>query len=551
MAQNAPRLVSRAQLARYAGVSRAAVTNWRKRGPGFPDPADAERELFDLDQVTDWLSSRAVPANARQPHESAGTTYADRVRASAREEVPGHGSGRGTAAPERNTGAGTVEKSVRNALNRLRDDGFPTDGYRLLLDLVHMCVQRTEAWRELRAHVELRGGSGTLPQTVTASVSPVSHRVLGALDPERLGRTLTEIDLLSSGDEGRKNLVSAFDFLLSTWEEDRSAGIVRTPDSLVEAIVGLLVTDDTNSHIHDPFCRTGEFLVAADRHREAMSPFLLHRLSGAGGNTDQAHTARTNLAIHGAAAADLLDEAVEPGVPPAISQADLVITNPPFNQRTPAASARQSDRRFRYGHPPESNANFAWLQHAVAMLAPHGRAGVLMPTNAAFSEHQDERAIRSAMVEDGAVEGVVAFPGQLFPNTSIPVSLWLLRRPTGHCSEMLFIDAGDMGSMVSRTRRALLPQDIEDIHAVYWSWRRREPLAAMGRVAGIQEVRSRDYSLHPPSYVTASHVSEDTGDRAAERLDRLVRRLRDLEAQALAADGRARHLLQEVHRWIP
>ncbi|PDP85239.1 hypothetical protein CQJ94_23335 [Glycomyces fuscus] len=553
MSKDRPTLVSRAQLARYAGVSRPAVTNWRKRGPDFPEPADAERELFDLDQVTDWLSSRTVPSNARHPHEPAGTTYADRVRASAREEVSSHGSGRGTVRPDRNTDTGTVEKFVRRALNRLRDDGFSTDGYRVLLDLVYMRVQRTEAWRELRAHVELRDGSGALPQVVTASVSPGSLRVLKALGQERLGRTLTEIALLSSGDEGPKNLVIAFDLLLSTWEEDRRAGIVRTPGSLVEAIVGLLVTDDTNPHIHDPFCRTGEFLVAADRHRRAMSPLLLDRLSGAGGNTDQTHTARTNLDIHDVAA-DLLEEAVEPGVSPDLSPADLIITNPPFNQRAPAASARQSDRRFRYGHPPESNANFAWLQHVVAMLAPNGRAGVLMPTNAAFSEHQAERAIRSAMVEDGAVEGVVAFPGQLFPNTSIPVSLWLLRSPTGHCSEMLFIDASDVGSMVSRTRRALLSQDIEDIHAVYRSWRRRKPLgaeeSAMGRVAGIQEVRSRDYSLHPPSYVTAGHAFEDTGDRAAERFGHLVRRLTDLEAQALTTDDSARRLLQEVHRWI-
>ncbi|NKZ01090.1 N-6 DNA methylase [Nocardiopsis alborubida] len=571
MSKEGPTLVSRAQLARYAGVSRAAVTNWRKRGPDFPEPADAERELFDLDQVADWLSSRAVPVNARQPHEPTGTTYADRVRASIRAQ--GTGEPLPSSAPD--AGGEGFDKTVReverllwHALDGLRGYFPPSESCYLLLDLLYMHAEHTDAWRELLLHIESPSGPTDLPDDVTALLRPRLSLSLDALGKKDPYRALRNIALIGSGDDRTEKLVIAFDLLLSILEEDRSTGILRTPDSLVEAVVGLLVTDTAPSaHVHDPFCRTGEFLIAADKRLRNGSSATSHRLSGAGGHTDQTRTAGMNLRIHGVEA-DLLTEAVEPGLLPDLSPADLVITNPPFNARLPTVfgppgsppldwptPVRRDERCFPYGLPPESNANFAWLQHVVTMLAPNGRAGVLMPTNAAFSDHPDERRIRSAMVEDGAVEAVVAFPSQLFPTTGIPVSLWLLRSPAGRCSEMLFIDAGDLGSMASRTRRVLLPPDIDAVHAVYRSWKRGEALGnglpAPGRAVGIDEIRNRDHSLHPPSYVTAGHDPEGAGAQAAERFNQLTRRLSALEGQVPETDSRVRHLLKEVHRWIP
>jgi hypothetical protein len=49
-------LVSAAEIARIAGVTRAAVTNWRKRYPDFPKPVGGERNpLFALSAVRAWL----------------------------------------------------------------------------------------------------------------------------------------------------------------------------------------------------------------------------------------------------------------------------------------------------------------------------------------------------------------------------------------------------------------------------------------------------------------------------------------------------------------
>jgi len=50
------RLVSAAEVARLAGVTRAAVSNWRRRHADFPEPVGGGRNaLFSLDEVNDWL----------------------------------------------------------------------------------------------------------------------------------------------------------------------------------------------------------------------------------------------------------------------------------------------------------------------------------------------------------------------------------------------------------------------------------------------------------------------------------------------------------------
>ena len=55
-AETPGKLISAAEVARLAGVTRAAVSNWRRRHPEFPEPVGGGRNaLFALSEITDWL----------------------------------------------------------------------------------------------------------------------------------------------------------------------------------------------------------------------------------------------------------------------------------------------------------------------------------------------------------------------------------------------------------------------------------------------------------------------------------------------------------------
>src|SRR5690606_34776441 len=132
------------------------------------------------------------------------------------------------------------------------------------------------------------------------------------------------------------------------------------------------------------------------------------------------------------------------------------------------------------GTPPTGNANFAWVQHMVHHLAPHGTAGIVLANGSLSSNTSNEGQIRKNLIEADLVDCIVSLPGNLFYSTAIPVSVWILRRNKEESSrfrdrknEILFIDARNEGKMVDRKLRELMPEDIEKIASVYHTWRNK------------------------------------------------------------------------------
>src|SRR5213076_1074728 len=123
------------------------------------------------------------------------------------------------------------------------------------------------------------------------------------------------------------------------------------------------------------------------------------------------------------------------------------------------------------------------------------------------SENPQERAIRSAMVDDGAVEAIIALPPQLFRHTAIPVTLWVLAFPAGKTrGPVLFVDATRSGAMVERNRRVLAEADIDRIRRAFDEWRERRHWTTYGGVAGfsasvsVEAIRENGDILNPLVY---------------------------------------------------
>ena len=96
--------------------------------------------------------------------------------------------------------------------------------------------------------------------------------------------------------------------------------------------------------------------------------------------------------------------------------------------------------------------------------------------------------------------------------------------------ETLFIDARKIGSMISRTQKDLLPEDIASIAQTYHNWRGaklrlktaaesasklKTPQQAYADVAGycksatLEDMRKHDYVLTPGRYVGAAALEDD------------------------------------------
>ena len=269
--------------------------------------------------------------------------------------------------------------------------------------------------------------------------------------------------------------------------------------------------------------------------------------------------AKMNLAIRGiegqVAHGDTFHDDRHPDL-----KADFILANPPLNVSDWGGDRLADDRRWKYGVPPMRNANFAWVQHIVHHLAPHGTAGFVLANGSMSSSQSGEGAIRTGLVEAELVDCMVALPGQLFYSTQIPACLWFLARsrmadsPSGagaatptrslrdRRGELLFIDARKLGHMVDRTHRELTDEDITRIADTYHAWRGEAGAEDYADVPGFcksassEEVRRHGHVLTPGRYVGAE-PQEDDGEPFDVMMKRLVAELREQQAEGARLDA--------------
>jgi type I restriction enzyme M protein len=238
-------------------------------------------------------------------------------------------------------------------------------------------------------------------------------------------------------------------------------------------------------------------------------------------------------------------------------KADYVLANPPFNDSDWRGDLLKDDRRWVYGVPPASNANFAWVQHFISHLAPTGTAGFVLANGSMSSSQSGEGEIRKNIVEADLVDCMVALPGQLFYSTPIPVCLWFIARDKRNGrfrdrrGETLFIDARSLGSLVDRTHRELGDGEIARISETYHAWR-GDPGApdyadepGFARSATIDEIRGHGDVLTPGRYVGAVDAEEDD-EPFDDKMRRLAATLREQMDEGRRLDAAIEANLREL-----
>lgn len=100
-----------------------------------------------------------------------------------------------------------------------------------------------------------------------------------------------------------------------------------------------------------------------------------------------------------------------------------------------------------------------------------GRMGMVLANGALSSQTNNEGEIRAKIVDADLVEGIIAMPDKLFYSTGIPVSLWIITKNKKQSGKTLFIDARDMGTMVSRRLREFTDEDIAKVSTAFDTFR--------------------------------------------------------------------------------
>lgn len=228
-------------------------------------------------------------------------------------------------------------------------------------------------------------------------------------------------------------------------------------------------------------------------------------------------------------------------------KADFVMANPPFNLSNWGADKLKDDPRWKFGLPPANNANFAWMQHMIYHLAPNGKIGMVLANGSLSSQTGGEGEIRKKIVEADLVEGIVAMPGQLFYTTQIPVSLWFLNRKKKQTGKTLFIDARNMGTMVTRRLREMTSVDIAKIADTFVAFDAGKLKDEKGfcAVVDTKEIAKQDYILTPGRYVGIAE-QEDDGEPFEEKMTRLTGELSEMFKQSHVLENEIKKNLKAI-----
>lgn len=330
--------------------------------------------------------------------------------------------------------------------------------------------------------------------------------------------------------------------------EGKGGGEFYTPKSVVTLIAEML--EPYKGKIYDPCCGSGGMFVQSLKfihsHKGNKKDISIYGQE----YTSTTHKlAKMNLAVRGIngnlgdVAGDTFFKDQHPDL-----KADFILSNPPFNQKQWRADNELVDdpRWAGFEVPPTGNANYAWIMHMISKLSENGTAGFVLANGSMSSNTVGEGTIRQKIIENDLVDCMIALPGQLFYTTQIPVCLWFITKNKKENTELgyrdrqgetLFIDAREMGTMVSRVHKELTTDDIAEIARTYHAWRGEkkggdmkttakdggsvdnagaiidqsgyQDIAGFCKSATLEEIKANDFVLTPGRYVGAAELEDD------------------------------------------
>ncbi|WP_371616212.1 N-6 DNA methylase [Streptomyces sp. NBC_00454] len=502
--------ITAAEIARLAGVGRAAVSNWRRRHADFPKPVGGTETSpsFALAEVTDWL--RAQGKLAEVP-----------LRERVWQHVAAHPGGSVAALVK----AGGALLLVRERPGQWLE--LTADSDERMAALLPAALDRVLGLR-LGADGPLGAGHSDRPLGADHAGHPLGadhpDRPLGAGNP--LGATgplrPEAMPFLRAAGELAAELGArgAFEFLLGRHLEANPRQYTLTPDGLAGLMAAL--AGPAARTVLDPACGTGTLLRAVPgataRYAQDSSPEL-------------AALAALRLALHGdalvrAAAADSLR--ADAFARPAAEPVDAVLCHPPFNERNWGHEELAYDPRWEYGLPARAESELAWIQHALAHLREGGTAVLLMPP--AVAARRSGRRIRADLLRRGALRAVVALPAGAAPPYGIPLHLWVLRRPSPHGappSGLLLVDtAGLAAEGQGRVDWPAVHGVVEETWTAYDRGGAAPDVPGVSRVVPVIDLLDDDVDLTPARHLPPPTAGAGAAGLAAvrERLDETLGR---------------------------
>lgn len=223
-----------------------------------------------------------------------------------------------------------------------------------------------------------------------------------------------------------------------------------------------------------------------------------------------------------------------------------MVANPPFSNKNWTSGVNIEEDpfdRFAYGVPPSKNGDYAFLLHILKSMKSTAKAAVILPHGVLFRGNAEED-IRTKLIKQGYIKGIIGLPANLFYGTGIPACIIVLDKNDAHVRKGVFMLDASKGFIKDGNKNRLRSQDIHKIVDVF---NHQREVPRYSRMVPLAEIADKNaYNLNIPRYIDASepedihdldgHLNGGIPKRDLDLLERYWQHFPKLRSQLFKAD---------------
>lgn len=300
----------------------------------------------------------------------------------------------------------------------------------------------------------------------------------------------------------------AYEYLVGKFADDagNTAQEFYTNRTVVDLMAEILQPRPGES-IYDPTCGSGGMLVKClDFLRKKGEPWQGVKIFGQEINALTSAIARMNLYLNGVEDFSIVreDTLAYPAFVDGskLRKFDIVLANPPYSIKTWDREAFINDKWGRnfLGTPPQSKADYAFIQHILSSMNDHGRCAILLPHG--VLNRLIEKDIRQKLIQNDLIDAVISIGKNLFFNSPMEACILICRsnKPTDRKNKILLIKATDLVER-KNTESYLTNEHISIITSIYT---RYTNIDGRSKIINNNEIPDNKYSISPKFYVKSN-----------------------------------------------
>jgi type I restriction enzyme M protein len=370
-------------------------------------------------------------------------------------------------------------------------------------------------------------------------------KLIERISQKRLGLNDVEPDII-----GR-----SYEYLIRKFAESggQSAGEFYTPRE-VGLIMAMVMDAEAGMEIYDPCCGSAGLMIkcelvldekAAKQSMRRYAPLKLYGQEYIGTTWAMANM---NMVIHDMEGKiEIGDTMNNPKFREShkLKKFDLIVANPMWNQKSFTEKEYENDEldRFKAGIPPQSSADWGWMQHILASLKDNGKAAVILDTGAVSrgsgnAGSNKEKEIRKWFVEQDFIEAVLYLPENLFYNTGAPgIILFINKNKPEKRKNKIFLVNASLEFEKGDPKNYITEQGRKKIVDALLKWKEIEKFS---KIVGKDEIIKNDYNILPSRYI---HIAEAEEHRP---ITEILEELYELEEEAKMIDKNLKDVLKKV-----